>query len=391
MKNKIKIILITAIITIIICASLVYAENETIENTTDTNTSTIENTVTNTTNEETSIGNSTNTAEKEEKNETSNNTAEPEEEKKSSNANLKNLGIKPNDFKGFKPETTTYKVEVPNNVSEVEVYAQAQDLEAEVIITGTGNRTLKIGENELIITVTAEDGTVKTYTIYVTRLEENLLQDKEEENSIEEIENQYAEGNGLASIKFENASMEPEFQTNIYEYQVKYIGEETELDIKVEPTDSSYIVQITGNENLQEGENIITILVSDKEDNNVATYQLTVNKKLVDEEAIAKEKEELKKKLIIGAVVVISILIIVVTIIKRRKNKRDEKEYGIPFSGMNFNEDNNQDLNDFKEKEMTKEEIRKNYLENYNNDYEEAEPTKRKVKVKAKAKGKRFK
>lgn len=384
MKNRLKIILNIAIFTIIICASVVYAENETVENTTNTT-----NTTTNTT--ENTVGNkineNTNTTDKPEKNETPTNTVIKEEKKKSSNANLKNLGIKPNDFKGFKPEITTYKAEVPNNVSKVEVYAKAQDTEAEVIITGTGNRTLKVGENELIITVTAEDGTQKTYTIYVTRLEENLLDDnvKNEKDNIELIENKYEEGNGLASITFGNASMEPEFQTNIYEYQVKYIGEETTLDIKVEPTDSSYIVQITGNENLQEGENIITILVSDKDDNNVATYQLTVNKKLVDEEAIAREKEAQKKALIIGVAVGIVLITVVVIIIKLRKNKKEAEEYEIPFSKMNFEKDKEELL---EEKEMSKEEIRKNYLESYNSGYEEDSEIENK---KIKSKGKRFK
>lgn len=388
MKNKLKIIINIVIFTIIICASAVYAENEIVENTTNTTntttTNTTANTVTNTTNENTNTENTTNTTGR---NETSTNTAIKEEKKKSSNANLKNLGIKPNDFKGFKAETTTYKAEVPNNVSKVEVYAEAEDKEAEVIITGTGKRDLKVGENEIIITVTAEDGTQKTYTIYVTRLEKNLLEENsndKKDNKIEVVNNNYGEENGLANITFGNATLETEFQTNVYEYQVKYIGEETALDITAEPTDSSYIVQITGNENLEEGENLITILVSDKDDNNVATYQLTVNKKLVDEEAIAREKEAQKKALIIGGVIAIVLITVVVIIIKIRKNKKEAEQYEIPFAKMSFDEDKKELL---EEKEMSKEEIRKNYLENYNNEYEDAQEEKKKIK----SKGKRFK
>ena len=52
----------------------------------------------------------------------SNNTTSEEE---SSNANLSNLGIRPNDFSGFKPGTTTYNVTVPEDVESVEVYATA--------------------------------------------------------------------------------------------------------------------------------------------------------------------------------------------------------------------------------------------------------------------------
>lgn len=393
MKNKLKIILTTVIFTIIMCASVVYAENETTENTTNT-TNTVENTTTNTTDGENKTNTNTNTnqnsttneSDKQDKNETSTNTTIKEEKKKSSNANLKNLGIKPNDFKGFKPGTSSYKVKVPNDVKKVEVYATAENSES--IVTGTGNRELKVGENELIITVTAEDGTTKTYTIYVTRLEEvfeNEVEEIEEKKEeIEVIENKYEEGNGLSSIKFENATIEPEFKTNIYEYKVKYIGELTQLNIQAEPTDSSYIVQITGNENLQEGENIITILVSDKDDNNVATYQITVDKKLVDEEAIAREKEQLKKVFIIAGIVAIVIVVIIIVIIKIRKNKTEVEEYTNPCLGTSFSEDY-KELDDSVREEKSKEDIKNEYLETYNN-YED-ETKKRKVK----SKGKRFK
>ena len=59
-------------------------------------------------------------------------------EQESSNANLSNLGIRPNDFSGFTPGTTTYNVTVPEDVESVEVYAAAQDSGA--TISGTGNQ-----------------------------------------------------------------------------------------------------------------------------------------------------------------------------------------------------------------------------------------------------------
>ena len=99
---------------------------------------------------------------------TSNDSDSTATERESSNANLSNLGIKPNDFSGFKPGTTTYNVTVPEDVESVEVYATAQDSGAS--ISGTGNKTLEYGENALSVVVTAEDGTTqKTYTINVTR------------------------------------------------------------------------------------------------------------------------------------------------------------------------------------------------------------------------------
>lgn len=70
------------------------------------------------------------------------------EQKKSNNANLVNLGINPNDFKGFKPGTTSYDVTVPNDVEKVTVYAKVQDSKAK-ITSGTGSQKLKVGKDVL--------------------------------------------------------------------------------------------------------------------------------------------------------------------------------------------------------------------------------------------------
>ena len=131
----------------------------------------------------------------------------------------------------------------------------------------------------------------------------------------------------------------------MYEYTAKYIGEGKELNVDAVATNSDYTVEITGNDNLQEGENIVTILVTAANGDNVATYQVTVNKSLVDEEAIAREKEEAKKQeeqkkmIIIGVAVGVIVLIIVIAIIiSHKRKKRWEQEYTIPFSGLNYDE-----------------------------------------------------
>ena len=202
---------------------------------------------------------------------------------KSSNADLSNLGIKPNDFSGFTPSKTSYDVTVSADVTEVEVYATAQSSGAK--ISGTGKQKLQDGKNELSIVVTAESGATKTYTINVT---------KESNNGTTETATD--EGEGLSSLKLENIELSPEFKTNVYEYTAKYTGDLNKIDVKAVATEPKYVVDITGNDDLKDGENIITILVSDSEGNNVATYQVTLTKSTVDEEALAKEQEEANKK-----------------------------------------------------------------------------------------------
>lgn len=267
--------------------------------------------------------------------------------RESDNANLSNLGIRPNDFTGFKPGTTTYNVTVPEDVESVEVYATAQDSGA--TISGTGNRTLQYGANALNVVVTAEDGTTKTYTINVTRegTEENAEEQPEEDTENTEVVN------GLSNITIKDLELKPAFSSDVYEYTVDYIGEATSLDIQAVATDPSYTVEMLGNEELKEGENTITILVSDTEGNNVATYQLTVNKSLVDEEALAREEEQKQQEeqrrmfMIAGGIIALILIIVIIIIIKRRRNRVYAEEFsGVPFAGINNEDDYYDDYNE---------------------------------------------
>ena len=71
------------------------------------------------------------------------------ENKVSSDATLKNLGINPNDFSGFKKTKTTYNVSVPYSTEKINIYAKATDSKATV--TGTGSKTLKEGSNSFSV------------------------------------------------------------------------------------------------------------------------------------------------------------------------------------------------------------------------------------------------
>lgn len=393
MKNKIKnIIGITIILSTIIFCSNTYAANTTNSSNTSTNSKT--------------NSSSNSTSNKTNKTNTSSNTTSGSSTK-SSDASLSDLGIKPNDFKGFKSGTTSYKTTVPEDVAEVEVYAKTTSSKATV--TGTGKKKLENGTNKVEVIVTAENGTKKTYTIEITREGKNeetatTAQTEETTAANENI------GDGLSSLKIEDLKIEPDFKTNIYEYRVKYIGEKEKLDIEAKTTNSNYKVEITGNNELKEGENIITILVSDANSNNIATYQVIVNKSLVDEETLAKEqeqkqKEEQKKKMMVAGGIGASLLVFIiaiVAIVKHRQNKAWAEEYSVPYSGINDDEDeflqeneeiqntaNNNSENDFNEEPLTKEKARETFLNNYNNSYDEIDDYGERPR--RRHKGKRFK
>ena len=91
------------------------------------------------------------------------------EVKKSSEKNLSSLSVSEGTLSPkFSAGTTTYKVDLTNEVKKLTISAKAKDSKARV--SGTGEKELKIGENNFTVTVTAEDGSKKTYTIsvYVT-------------------------------------------------------------------------------------------------------------------------------------------------------------------------------------------------------------------------------
>ena len=85
----------------------------------------------------------------------------------SSNNYLENLSIEGYDLSpSFDKETLEYNVEVPNDVTKVNINASVEDDKAEV--SGTGEIEVSEGSNKIEVKVTAENGNEKVYVINVT-------------------------------------------------------------------------------------------------------------------------------------------------------------------------------------------------------------------------------
>ena len=67
----------------------------------------------------------------------------------------------------FNPETLTYDLTVPKKIKKVKISATA--IVSTSTVEGTGKVKLKRGENEVKITCTAENGAIRTYTLYIVR------------------------------------------------------------------------------------------------------------------------------------------------------------------------------------------------------------------------------
>lgn len=262
---------------------------------------------------------------------------------KSNNANLSNLGIKPNDFKGFKASTTSYNVTVPNDIEKVTVYATAQDKKA--TIKGNETQKLNVGKNALNVVVTAEDGTTKTYTINVTREEakndkneatDNATSNANLTNSVTSENNESTEKakeSDLKKLSIKGYSLTPAFSSDVYEYKVDISGDVSSLDIETEGANHNVSIDIVGNENLTDGENTITLLVYNEETKQNSTYQIIVNKTSADVNGLndtlngAVKKANKIRMIVFGGIGFIIICVIIFVIVRHNLNKNNDEMY----------------------------------------------------------------
>lgn len=260
---------------------------------------------------------------------------------KSNNANLSDLGFTPNDFKGFKPNTTTYNATVSSDVGKITIYAKTQDKKSTV--QGAGVQNLNTGKNAFNIIVTAEDGTQKTYTINVTReegatsntettnQEEKEQENKNEENLNEENtegENGATSSSDLQKLEIKGYKLSPSFSSDVYEYTLDINKDISDLEVITEGANHNVVIEIVGNTNLVEGENVITILVYNEETDKHSTYQITINKVSVDLDVVNTALTDATKKanttiyIVLGVVIFIVFCIIIFIIVRYKYKNR---------------------------------------------------------------------
>ena len=224
-----------------------------------------------------------------------------EEPSKASDKALKTLEVTPEGLDPeFDPETTSYTLNVGADVEKLEIKAAPNDEKATVEITR--NESLVAGDNAVKITVTAQDGTTRIYTINVKKGEATTL--------------------GLSSLKINGYTLSPKFSSNVYEYKINVLDPNiTNLDISAVANDENAKVEITGNTNLIKGENAITITVTSEDGKEKVVYQIIVNK---DSDVLVTTNK--KDMIIYGGIVVgvILIFVIIIIIVKSKKKKKQQ-------------------------------------------------------------------
>ncbi len=98
--------------------------------------------------------------------------------KPSSNANLASIKLSSGSLSpAFNPNTTSYSATVKYGIESITITGAVSDGKA--TYTGGGTFGLEVGDNNRVLTVTAEDGTKKTYTINIKRMTEQETADAE--------------------------------------------------------------------------------------------------------------------------------------------------------------------------------------------------------------------
>lgn len=219
----------------------------------------------------------------------------PVEPVKSSDATLKSLIVNDIDI-NFNPSINEYNVEVSSNVSSVKIDAVANDNKATIKLPT--NLSLVTGANQFLIEVVAEDGTVLSYKVNVTRLEK-LLSD----NAL------------LSNIKIDGYNLN--FSSDVFEYNIGTI-KNNYLDIRAITEDSSATVVIIGNSNIGKDDSIIIKVTS--EAGSVKKYIIYAS---YVGEASEVKSNDLLLTIVSGLFVFSSFLVLVLVINRKRKNKKN--------------------------------------------------------------------
>ncbi|MBR1416538.1 MAG: cadherin-like beta sandwich domain-containing protein, partial [Bacilli bacterium] len=181
----------------------------------------------------------------------------------SNNTNLSDLYLKEAKLSpDFDKNIIEYTAKVPYDVENVNVVYETENNDATVEISG--NTNLVVGENNVLVKVTAQDESEKTYTIRVIRQEMSEF------------------STYLSSLTISDGSLDPTFnKTNqFYEVEVPYTT--TQITLNGISEDENATVEGNGTHDLHTGNNLFTIRVTGQDDK-IRDYQILVNRLKNDE------------------------------------------------------------------------------------------------------------
>lgn len=203
------------------------------------------------------------------------NTDDLEESTEPSNANLRVMrlneeGISP----VFQKYITDYYFIATNTIKDLEVTAIPENKNAKISITG--NKSLKQGENAIQIKVESEDKTnTKIYIIHVTK------------TSNPELAN-----SNLETLAVREGNLYPPFDASITRYYMEVANDIKNIEILAIPQKINAKVEIQKSDELQVGNNKVTVNVVAENGSTHKQYIIDVYRRNEQEEVKAKEEQE---------------------------------------------------------------------------------------------------
>ncbi|MDD6223978.1 MAG: cadherin-like beta sandwich domain-containing protein [bacterium] len=181
---------------------------------------------------------------------------------RSSNNKLASLTVNGGSLEpSFSASKEEYSLAVPYSVSSLDVNAKAEDSKAKVSITGQ-NDLVAEETRDVKIQVTAENGSVKTYTIHVSR--------GKDPNKV------LSTNNYLASLTVSVGILSPQFEKEKENYIIYLPYEIDSIQIDAVVEDTKYgILKKEGPEKLSVGNNQYLLKVT-AEDESIRTYKVMV-------------------------------------------------------------------------------------------------------------------
>lgn len=236
------------------------------------------------------------------------------EKEQEANKNLEYLRIDGYEmYPEFNKNTINYYVIIPAGVTSLDIEAEPEVEGA--IVRVSGNTKLTKKENTIRVRVTAIDGTSRTYTITASREPEVNLK--------------------LSSLQIEGVNFDQTFDESTYYYTSKLEDTELEkLNVIAVANDPDAKIEILGADKLENGRNLINVVVENEEETTIYQIDLDVQKKgekAKEADNIITRIRKIMEYATIGIFSLIGIIIlaIIITIIVKACKKHKKNKHGL--------------------------------------------------------------
>ena len=173
----------------------------------------------------------------------------------------------------FDKDIYDYYLTINEDIDSLEIEAIPENSNSKIEIVG--NENLNEGENTIFIKVIS-DSEETVYTIQVVKTQNIELYNC-----------------NLEVLEIENVLFEPAFDSNITDYKLEVSNEISSLNVFAVPENENSIVEISGSNKLDVGNNLIEIIVSSQNQKMKKKYSLHVYRKTRKE---SNEYEEIQKE-----------------------------------------------------------------------------------------------